>query len=277
MMPPFDNSCMLDKYGHEDTYVSPSAPVGAFPGQFPAIYFYARIFTGPVPWLCRRAARGMCDDTAWVYSSVWLADILEASGCRIIIEGLDNVRSQAGPCVYIANHMSTLETFLLPGIIRPHHPVTFVVKKSLTTMPFFGPVMRSRDPVAVGRVNPREDLALVLEEGTKRLKKGISIIVFPQSTRSPVFSRAHFNSIGVKLARKAEVPVIPLALKTDAWAQGKLIKDFGAIKPAIPVHFKFGEPLAVNGNGKKEHETICRFIEQALDSWQQQDAQREKS
>ena len=101
---------------------------------------------------------------------------------------------------------------MLPGIIRPHRAVTFVMKKSLVTLPFFGAVMRSRDPIVVGRTNPREDLTAVLEGGVERLKKGISIIVFPQSTRTPDFDPQHFNTIGVKLARKAGVPVVPAFL-----------------------------------------------------------------
>lgn len=262
---------MTRKYGALDTYRTPCFQVAPMARIFPSLYFYARMFLGPVPWLCRRAAKGHCDDMAWVYSSVWLANILEASGCRLDLTGLANLRRGGVPRVYVANHMSTLETFVLPAVIRPEHPVTFVVKKSLTTMPFFGAVMRSRYPVVVSRSNPREDLAVVLEEGTKRLRQGISIIVFPQSTRSVEFSREHFNSIGVKLARRANVPVVPVALKTDAWAQGRAIKDFGPIRPQVTVHFSFGEPFAVEGNGKKEQRAICDFIEQNLHVWNKEE------
>ena len=56
----------------------------------------------------------------------------------------------------------------------------------------------------------------VLEGGKQRLQKGISIIVFPQTTRTVRFEPENFNSIGVKLAQRAKVPIIPLALRTDA-------------------------------------------------------------
>ena len=97
-----------------------------------------------------------------------------------------------------------------------------MVKESLLKYPFFGPVLGSREPIVVGRSNPREDLVAVLEGGEARLKQGRSVIVFPQSTRSSVFDPAHFNTIGVKLAKRAGVPVIPVALKTDAWGNGNL-------------------------------------------------------
>lgn len=252
-----------------DSYKSPRPPQGMLPAT-PA--FYARLFGGPLAALCRLAARGECDDTVWSNASLRVADILE-DYCPFDIEGLDNLRGLSGPCVIIANHISTLETFILPGLVRPIRPVTFVVKKSLTTMPFFGAVMRSRDPVVVGRENPREDLQTVLAGGAARLERGISIIVFPQSTRSSRFDPAHFNTIGVKLARRANAPVVPLALQTDAWGQGKKLKDFGKITRGKKVRFKFAPPMRINGAGKDEHNEICEFIASTLAKWRKEDGE----
>lgn len=252
-----------------DRYKSSIPPQGFMPAT-PA--FYARLFAGPLAALCRQAARGECDDAAWSNASLRVADLLE-DYCPIEVEGLDNLRSLSTPCVIIANHVSTLETFVLPGMVRPIMPVTFVVKKSLTTMPFFGAVMRSRDPVVVGRENPREDLQNVLLGGAERLERGISIIVFPQSTRSIRFDPAHFNTIGVKLARRANAPVVPLALQTDAWGQGKRLKDFGKITRGKKIRFKFAPPLRVNGSGKDEHNEICEFIGSTLAQWWKEDGE----
>lgn len=262
---------MRRKYGGYDYFISQKQTPGGLTRANTSLIFYSRLLCGPVQWLCRLASRGKCDDIAWVNGSVWCGDILEGVGGQIEISGREQFKDCVGPFVIIANHMSTLETFLLPSILRPNFTVTFVVKKSLTTMPFFGPVMRSRDPVAVGRQNPREDLTTVLEEGPKRLAKGVSIVVFPQSTRSLHFSREHFNSIGVKLARRAKVPVIPLVLKTDAWGQGRKIKELGKIRPDLPARFKFGRPITIDGNGKKEHDEISTFIETNLKAWQEKD------
>jgi 1-acyl-sn-glycerol-3-phosphate acyltransferase len=127
--------------------------------------------------------------------------------------------------------------------------------------------MRSRDPVLVGRKDPRADFRSVMEGGQERLSQGRSIIIFPQTTRSSGFDPKQFNSIGVKLAARAGVPVVPIALKTDAWGVGKLIKDFGKIYPEKTVHFCFGDPLMISGNGRVEHESIVRFIQGKLREW----------
>lgn len=262
---------MFDKYGPGDAYATAPRKKSAFPGMD----FYFHLLAGPFHWLCRRAAKGECDDFAWTFSSAWVGEVVENVGGVIEINGMSNVRADGKPCVYIANHMSTLETFLLPAMIRPIKPVTFVVKKSLATLPIFGPVMRSRNPVIVGRKNPRKDLASVLDGGIARLSQGISIIVFPQSTRSLYFDPRQFSSIGVKLARHANVPVVPVALKTDFWGMGRKIKEAGKIGPQYPARFLFGEPMRIAANGKAEQAEICRFIGENLAAWQKTDGVNE--
>ena len=81
--------------------------------------------------------------------------------------------------------------------------------------------------------------------GVDLLNKGISIVIFPQSTRSVEFNPEDFNSLGVKLARKANVDIVPIALKTDWWGNGKLIKELGPIDRHKHIHIKFGEPMKI--------------------------------
>ena len=216
------------------------------------------------------ATKGAYDSRVWASGSLEVLRLLESVGVQFVLENLDIPYNTPGPCIYISNHMSTLETFVLPCLLQPACNTTFIVKESLTRFPVFGPVMRSRDPIAVGRKDPREDLKAVLEGGQKRLENGTSIIVFPQTTRSVTFDQAQFNTIGVKLARRANVPVVPIALKTDAWEKGRLIKDFGPLKPEKKVHICFGQPLRVAGSGRQEHEQIVKYIQGKLEEWKEQ-------
>jgi len=156
---------------------------------------------------------------------------------------------------------------VLPCIIQPIREVTFVVKQALVNYPIFKHVMRSRDPIAVSQTDPRGDLKLMLSGGLERLGKGVSLVVFPQGARSNVFEAATFNSIGVKLASRADVPIVPLALRTDAWGLGPIISDFGKINPKKKVCFAFGPPLQVAGRGAEENEAIVQFISERLCQW----------
>jgi len=213
------------------------------------------------------ALKGQYGTEPWALSSYDVFRLIEGCGGRFHITGLQNLRKCQGPVVFISNHMSTLETMVFPCIIAPLMEVTFVVKESLVTHPFFGPIMRSRDPIVVSRANSREDFQTVMKMGQKLLSEGTSIIIFPQSTRTVEFIPKEFNTLGVKLARNAKVQVIPVAIKTDFWGNDKYLKDFGAIDRRKPIHMAFGEPLSIEGTGKEENELIIEFISSHLAKW----------
>jgi 1-acyl-sn-glycerol-3-phosphate acyltransferase len=103
--------------------------------------------------------------------------------------------------------------------------------------------------------------------GVDLLSKNISIIIFPQGSRKPEFKADDFNTLGVKLAKKSGVRVVPVALKTDFWGSGKWIKELGPLDRHKPIHIKFGEPLEITGNGKDENQRIIDFIQASLDEW----------
>lgn len=213
------------------------------------------------------ALKGLYDRKAWSISSYSILKLIENCGGKIHIDGFDNIRNCKEPVVFISNHMSAMESMIYPALIAPFMKVTFVVKDSLEKHFLFGPVMRARKPISVGRLNSREDLMSVMKKGKDFAKDGISIIIFPQGSRQNIFNPEDFNSLGVKLAKSAGVKVIPMALKTDFWGNGKLIKDIGPIRRKRDIHISIGEPIEISGNGKKENEQIIKFIENRLKMW----------
>lgn len=213
------------------------------------------------------ARKGRFDDEQWNRHSLLILRLLEQCGGRFHISGFDHAAAHPGPVVFVSNHMSTMETMLFPGLLNPIKPVTFVVKKSLVDFPVFGPVMRSRDPVVVERRHPREDLLQVLEEGAKRLAAGRSVVIFPESTRQKCFDPANFNSLGVKLARRCGVPVQPIAIRTDFWGNGRLLRDLGPLRRRQPIHMVIGAPISFDDNGKAAHEACISFILEHTRTW----------
>ena len=107
----------------------------------------------------------------------------------------------------------------------------------------------------------------VLTGGKDRLSRGKSIIVFPQATRSEEFRPERFNSIGIKLAKTAGVPVLPFALKTDFLGNGKYFRDLGPVRPERQVWFEFAPAREVEGNGQDLQHDIINFIQSRLAQW----------
>jgi 1-acyl-sn-glycerol-3-phosphate acyltransferase len=250
----------------DGTYVSPPSMPNLIARLFPSLYFYS-LFVYNVYTYGMLAKAGKYGDLGWYQSSFNVLRALEKAGANIQITGLNVLSQLSEPCVIVANHMSTLETIILPGIVQPLKDVTFVVKRAIVEIPVFKHMMLSRDPIVVDRVNPREDLMRVLTEGAAQLKRGRSIIVFPQTTRTVTFDPSQFNTIGIKLAREAGVPIVPVAVRTDAWGIGKWIKEFGKVDVTLPVRFAFGQPLRVEGRGNATHQDVIRYITTHLQAW----------
>jgi 1-acyl-sn-glycerol-3-phosphate acyltransferase len=256
----------LIPYDADGVYETPMDSSDWIGKRLPTAAFYTR-FVLNVIRSSRLASQGRYDNDVWARTSFRVLQSLESVGVRVQVSGCEHVRELTTPCVFVGNHMSTLETIILPSIIQPIRDVTFVVKQSLMDYPVFKHIVRSRNPIAVSRTNPREDFKSMMQGGASRLSQGISIIVFPQTTRGPTVNPDDFNTIGIKLALKAGVPVIPIALKTDAWQNGKRLKDFGRIDPDKKVHFQFGPAVTIRDRGTEQHQQIIDFIQRHLSRW----------
>jgi len=219
-------------------------------------------------YACNRVAkRGDWCRPVWMYLSYRAWRCVERVGVRCTVEGFDNLAVAGGPCVIVANHMSMLETIMIPSLVLPATDLCIVMKESLLHYPVTGVVMRAIEPITVGRENPRDDLKAVLEGGARVLTAGKSLLIFPQATRDPCFRRSLFNSMGAKLAARTGVPLVPLALKTDFHGVGRVLRDFGPLDYSKPVHYAFGPAMRIDGNGKAEHQACMDFIAGQLEGW----------
>lgn len=263
-------------YFPENTYNTPENTSRAWGDRLfmnSRMWFYLN-FLGIIFRSRSYAIKGIYDDQLWAKTSFDVFTLIEKAGGRFRLRGIDNLSKSSEPVVIISNHMSTLETVIFPCIITPYRKLTFVVKEELVKARIFGPIMRSRNPIVVGRKDPRRDLHAVFTDGTRRLEDGYSIIIFPQSTRHVDFDPEKFNSLGVKLARRAGVKIIPTAIKTDFWGNGKYIKDIGPIRREKTIHMEFGEPMEVSGNGSQQHFDIIDFIQTRLQKWKAAEKQK---
>ncbi len=263
----------LDQYQHTlrtsygyQTQAGPGLLYKYVPGSRSVLYYIRLLYTflhSTFP-----ARRGTLDRPKWAMYSHRCLRVVESVGGNVNISGLESVANQEGPVVFIGNHMSLVETLILPGVVLAFRSdVNFVIKEELRHYPLLGSIFTALNLIAVSRKNPREDFKVVLREGHKILSEGGSVIIFPQATRSVDFDVQAFNTLGVKLAARAGVPVIPVAIKTDFHGNGKWIKDMGPIHHRKPLYFKFGKPIPASGKSKEVHQQVVGFITQNLIAW----------
>ncbi len=254
-----------------DSYCSHNSRTPFINRLFPSNIFYTRLLR--IFWRASRLAKqGLYDNITCSRDTHYIFRCLEDVGVRFEIENMSSFKNLNTPCVFIGNHMSSLETMILPAILLPNRNIICVVYKGILRWPLFKDILPSQNPIVVSKTSPREDLTLVLSEGYKALKQDASVIVFPQGARMTEFRAEDFSSIGVKLAKHAEVPVVPIAIKSDAWGKdGFPIPYFGKIDPAKTVRISFGEPLYISGTGRKEHDLAVSFIQDKLTSWEMEE------
>ena len=231
-------------------------------------YFYAVNF-GVFCRTGRLGQLGKLDGDAQIWMSSINLRLTERCGSRVHVRGREHLRALNGrPVVLMGNHMRLLETGIFHSIAREYVDFAFVVKDSLMRVPYFKDILSSIGNIPVARKDPREDLKTVLNEGKKLLESGKSLIVFPQSTRTATLDPEKFNSLGVKIAKSAGVPVVPFALKTDFLSQGKgIFRDLGPVHPGRDTWFEFGPAMEITGNGKEQLQQTVEFIQDRLEKW----------
>jgi 1-acyl-sn-glycerol-3-phosphate acyltransferase len=164
---------------------------------------------------------------SWCRCATWLAKVVV--GIRYEIKGLENIPEQ--PCVILAKHQSTWESFFLCGFFEP---LSQVVKRELLYVPFFGWAMAMLKPIAIDRSNPKAALKQLAKLGHKRLGQGAWVLVFPEGTRIPPGQIGKFSRGGAALAVNAHLPVLPIAHNAgEFWPKRGWSKTPGTVQVVI--------------------------------------------
>ena len=163
----------------------------------------------------------------WAIFCIWWLKITLNITTRII--GQENVNKS--PCVIISNHQSTWETLAFQTIFPAH---TWVLKKELLWLPVFGWSLALLKPIIINRGDKLNAIKKVILQGSDRLNKGISVVVFPEGTRQPYNQLGEYQNGGAAIAKKTGYDIIPVYHNAGKiWPKGGFIKKSGVITIVI--------------------------------------------
>lgn len=216
-------------------------------------------FTGVIPALIlrllglRKAADGLI---RWHISVIanfgfWLA------GVRVHVVGdvqsvRDRVKTGEGLC-FIANHTSMLDVLALMGKLKMN--MGFVAKIELAFVPFLNALIAMTHSVFINRRKIKKSVAAI-RKAAERIRKGYSMVIFPEGTRSKTGEIGIFKPGAFRMATESGAYVVPLTIKglRDSFEDRKHIFQR---RDAI---LYVGEP--VKAPDSKDREASSSFVKQ---------------
>ena len=187
-----------------------------------------------------------------IVARMWARGILFVSRIKVTVNGLANI-DPAQSYVYMSNHQSNFDIPVLLACL----PVQFrwLAKAELFKIPIFGRAMRGAGYVKIDRFN-QEAAFESLSEAAEKMKNGVSVMIFPEGTRSRDGNIRPFKKGGFVMAMDAGVPIVPIVLK-GTWT----IMDKSSLRINTgQVSLNIEPPIATTGYTRENKDDLIKSV-----------------
>lgn len=174
------------------------------------------------------------------------------SGVKLTVEGYENIPKDEA-VLFVGNHTSLFDIIVTYPLMK--RPTGYIAKKELKSIPFLSWWMYFVNCIFLDRRDPREGLKSVLH-AADLIKSGISIFLFPEGTRSKDGKLHEFKEGGMKIATKAQAPVVPVGI---IGTSNLFEKQFPRIKPS-KVKVIFGKPIYTKDMSRVEQKNLSDTV-----------------
>jgi 1-acyl-sn-glycerol-3-phosphate acyltransferase len=170
-------------------------------------------------------------------SQIWSWLIIKFSGITVTVEGLNRLDPRR-QYLFVVNHQSNFD---IPVLVQalPQFQLRWIAKKELLWIPFFGWALWAAKHITVDRADALDALKS-LKLAKQRIAAGISVVVFPEGTRSTDGKLLPFKRGGFLLALKSKTPIVPVTIN----GTGKLLaRGEWRVRPGT-IDVTIGAPIA---------------------------------
>ncbi len=146
---------------------------------------------------------------AYGVSRFWTWAILKIGGIRLKVRGLDHL-NPGRQYIFMANHQSNIDIPVLVQSLTKFQ-LRWVAKKELLLVPLFGWALWASKNIIVDRSNRLKAMAS-FRKAKEKIEGGISVVLFPEGTRSPSGELLPFKRGGFVLAVRTQTPIVPITI-----------------------------------------------------------------
>ena len=200
---------------------------------------------------------GNTSAAGWFARRLWAPSLLWVAGAKVEVEGAENVDARR-PTLYASNHQSTLDIPILFHALPVD--LRFVAKEQLRWVPLVGWYIQFAGHILVDRSNRARAIASLDRAAKQIVRRQISLIVFPEGTRSPDTRILPFKHGPFGLALKAQIPVVPVTIEGSARV---MPRRSWRIRPGT-VRVRIGAPLAVTQFDVNDRAGLARVTRAAV-------------
>lgn len=185
----------------------------------------------------------------------WARLILWTTGVTVTVSGLEHVTPN-GSYVFVSNHQSHYDTAVLFATLP--HQLRIIAKASLGRFPFIGWHLRRTGHILVDRRRP--DRAAIFGWADRLLTRGLSLIVYPEGTRSPNGAVQRFKPGSFQIALQAGLPVVPISISgtREVMRKGAFEARPGAVR--LVLH----PPIDTRGLAEAEPREFAERVRQVI-------------
>ena len=181
---------------------------------------------------------------------------LALSGISYSVVGKDNVPAR-GAAVFCSNHQSNVDPPVLFAAVHPRMHILY--KHELDQIPILARAFRLGGFIPVDRRN-KEAAMRSIEAGARSLQSGNSFLIFPEGTRSRTDDLLPFKKGGFIMAIKAQVPIVPIAVRGGRAAMRK------GSPLVYPAHLTItiGRPIETRGFTLDDRDALIDGVRAAI-------------
>ena len=187
---------------------------------------------------------------------IWAYLNLKLAFCKIKVIGKENIDKDT-PYVFVMNHTSNLDSLVSCLVFKN---ITWVMKSSLRNIPVFGKAVKLAGSIFVDRSHPERARSSVINARDRIKKENLSVIFFPEGTRSVDGKLQPFKKGAFIMAEDLDLQVIPMSIKGTYEALPSGGFDLFPNEIVLTIH----KPLETKINSTKLLEESYKIIEKDL-------------